>query len=143
MLKLCAKRAKITKPVNSHHLRHSAATRLSCHLTSAQMNNYLGWTQGSNMPNIYIHLSGKDIDSAILAFNGIEEKKDESNEFAPKSCPNCKYNQSPPDASFCGRCAAPLDEKTKLELEGINENEIVDKYILKNEKNNENVTKNN
>jgi hypothetical protein len=39
-------------------------------LTEFQMNHYFGWTQGSNMPSTYVHLSGKDLDGAILKMNG-------------------------------------------------------------------------
>jgi integrase/recombinase XerD len=35
------------------------------------MDAYFGWIQGSDMPSIYVHLSGRDIDDAILKANGI------------------------------------------------------------------------
>lgn len=38
------------------------------------MNAYFGWIQGPDMPNIYVHLSGHDIDDAILKANGIVQK---------------------------------------------------------------------
>lgn len=38
------------------------------------MNVYFGWVQGSGMPSIYVHLSGRDIDDAILKANGVTEK---------------------------------------------------------------------
>jgi len=44
------------------------------YLTEAQMNAYFGWVQGSDMPSIYVHLSGRDIDDAILKANGVREK---------------------------------------------------------------------
>jgi hypothetical protein len=33
------------------------------------MNHYFGWVHGSNMPGVYIHLSGRDIDDAVLKAN--------------------------------------------------------------------------
>lgn len=58
--------AGIHKRCNPHLFRHSRASVLANHLTEFQMNHYFGWTQGSNMPSTYVHLSGKDLDGAIL-----------------------------------------------------------------------------
>ena len=44
------------------------------YLTEAQMNAYFGWVQGSGMPSIYVHLSGRYIDDAVLKANGIVQK---------------------------------------------------------------------
>jgi hypothetical protein len=44
------------------------------YLTEAQMNAYFGWVQGSGMPSVYVHLSGRDIDDAVLKANGITNK---------------------------------------------------------------------
>jgi integrase len=52
--------------VYPHLLRHSRATHLAKFLTESQLKAYFGWTQDSKMTRIYIHLSGKDIDEAIL-----------------------------------------------------------------------------
>ncbi len=35
------------------------------------MNLYFGRVQGSDMPSVYVHLSGRDVDDAILKANGI------------------------------------------------------------------------
>jgi len=35
------------------------------------MNDYFGWVQGSGMPSVYVHLSGRNVDDAILKANGI------------------------------------------------------------------------
>jgi integrase len=67
------KRAGITKRCNPHLFRHSRASVLANHLTEFQMNHYFGWTQGSNMPSTYVHLSGKDLDEAILR---VPDKRD-------------------------------------------------------------------
>jgi len=69
-LKTIAKKAGIKKPVNPHNFRHSRATELANHLTEAQMNQMFGWTQGSNMPSVYVHLSGRDLDEPLMKLNG-------------------------------------------------------------------------
>jgi site-specific recombinase XerD len=65
VLKVTAKRAELGKRVTPQTLRHSRATFLATKLTEAQMNQIFGWKQGSDMPSIYVHLSGRDVDDAI------------------------------------------------------------------------------
>jgi hypothetical protein len=36
------------------------------------MKEYLGWTQASEMAAVYVHLSGRDVDSALLKLAGKE-----------------------------------------------------------------------
>jgi integrase/recombinase XerD len=69
-----AKKAGINKRIHPHLFRHSRCTYMANYLTEAQMNAYFGWVQGSDMPSIYVHLSGRDIDDAILKANGVIEK---------------------------------------------------------------------
>jgi len=49
-----------------HLLRHSRATHLAKYLTESQLKYYFGWSQGSKMASVYVHLSGKDLDEAII-----------------------------------------------------------------------------
>lgn len=101
------------KKVNPHNFRHSRATYLANHLTDAQMKEHFGWVQGSDMASIYVHLSGRDVDNALLKVYGIqngEEKQDSV--LKPKECSRCQQvNQA--TNSFCSRCGMPLDEETK------------------------------
>ena len=60
------KLAKINKRVNPHMFRHSRATFLAKHLTEAQLKQFFGWTQSSDMAARYVHLSGRDLDKSIL-----------------------------------------------------------------------------
>jgi len=75
MLRRLAEKSRIKKRVNPHSFRHSRSTYLSNFLTESQLCEYLGWVQGSNMPRVYVHLSGRDIDKAILKLNGINLKE--------------------------------------------------------------------
>lgn len=72
ILKKLAKRCGINKRIYPYIFRHSRATHLANFLTEAQMDEYFGWVQGSKMPSTYVHLSGRDIDKAILRLNGIK-----------------------------------------------------------------------
>lgn len=66
ILKGMARKAGVKKRVNPHMFRHARATHLAKHLTEAQMKEFFGWYQGSEMAGVYVHLSGRDIDDVIL-----------------------------------------------------------------------------
>jgi integrase len=74
-IKRLAKKAGINKRIHPHLFRHSRATYIANYLTEAQMNVYFGWIQGSEMSSVYIHLSGRDVDYAILKANGVIDSK--------------------------------------------------------------------
>lgn len=135
ILGTAARRAGITKSFNPHIFRHSRATYLANHLTEAQMNEVFGWVQGSNMPSVYVHLSGRDVDNALLLTYGIAADTKESSEskLKPKTCPRCNV-QNPPGYKFCSRCGTVLDEKAALDLakkslERSQADEIMDKLL--------------
>ena len=111
ILRSVAKRAGIRKAVNPHNFRHSRATHLANHLTEAQMNEYFGWVQGSDMASRYVHLSGRDINNALLKLNriAIPEEDKQAQKFALMTCPRCSLN-NPPGNKFCSRCGMVLDE---------------------------------
>jgi integrase len=123
MLVQVAKKANVKKKVNPHNFRHSRATFLANHLTEAQMNQYLGWVRGSDMPATYVHLSGRDVDDAILKMRGLKSKGEEvKSTLAPKKCPRCDLVNKA-TGKFCNRCGAILDVQTAVamqdEIEGL------------------------
>jgi integrase/recombinase XerD len=116
MLRRRARNAKLKKRVNPHMFRHSQASVLADDLTEAQMNEYLGWMQGSKMPAIYVHLSGRNVDQKILELNGMKKHEKAAETAAIKGCPRCGHI-NPPTGKFCMKCALPLDLKSALELD--------------------------
>lgn len=40
------------------------------------MKEFFGWVQASNMASIYVHLSGRDVDNALLKVYGIQNTKE-------------------------------------------------------------------
>ncbi|MFH0978701.1 MAG: site-specific integrase [Candidatus Woesearchaeota archaeon] len=119
------KRAGVNKRLNPHIFRHSRATLMANHLTEFQMNQYFGWIQGSDMPSTYVHMSGKNIDNAILQMNGLatEESKAQQSELKPMICPRCETINAP-SSKFCTRCACILDMKTAMEMQQVREKEL-------------------
>lgn len=117
MLKSVAKRAGIKKNIHPHLLRHSRATYLAKHLTEQQMKSELGWTAGSSMAAIYVHLSGKDRDEAILKMNGIEVQETVSDSALKTiKCPRCREIQDK-KAQFCFKCGLPLTKESDKTIE--------------------------
>lgn len=111
------KRAKIDKKANPHSFRHARATYLANHLTEFQMNQYFGWIQGSTMPAIYVHLSGKETESAILELNGLKTTKEKRESLLkPKKCVRCDTINNQ-ESSFCSKCGGILDIETAIKYE--------------------------
>jgi len=115
IIKQAAKKAGIKKRVYPHILRHSRATVLANKLTEHQMNIYFGWVQGSDMPSIYVHLSGRDIEGAIKQVYGLEDKEEDKT-LKPVKCPRCAELNTP-YSRFCHKCGLPLDEKERLKAQ--------------------------
>lgn len=104
-----AARAGINKHVHPHLFRHSRATFLASRLTESQMKEYLGWVQASSMASVYVHLSGRNVDNAMLALQGFAKPEDKQEEqFKVKFCQRCNEKNSPA-AKFCLRCGTPTD----------------------------------
>ncbi len=113
-----AEKAGVRRRIYPHLFRHSRATALASRLTEAQMKEHFGWVQSSDMASVYVHLSGRDVDEALLKTYGIkvgDEKKREET-LRPKNCPRCKVTNSP-ISKYCNKCGAVLDVESAYELE--------------------------
>jgi hypothetical protein len=129
MLRDIAERGGIKKDVNPHSFRHARATCLSKGMKEHELDLYFGWTQGSQIPARYIHLSGRDLDDAVLKSRGIKPKEEPTeNTLAPKPCSRCKLINKA-TSKFCGQCGAALDLKTALEAES-SIDEVLKKLLL-------------
>lgn len=69
-LKRLFREAKVSKPCNPHFFRHSRLSELSNYLSESQLKKFAGWTAGSKMLNIYIHLGNDRLDEALLKIRG-------------------------------------------------------------------------
>lgn len=111
ILKQAAKNAKIKKRVHLHLLRHSCATRMASIMSEACMKQYFGWQQSSRMCGIYIHMSGKSTDEAVLRANGIDIKKEQIvSKLKPLVCERCKTKNEVTN-QCCKHCGLILDEE--------------------------------
>jgi len=127
-----AERAGIKKRVTPYSFRHGRATQLANHLTESQLCQHFGWRQGSNMPRIYVHLSGRDVDNRLLELHGLKPKGNDGLEQTIKVCPRCQGKNSPA-SSFCNRCGSALDLGIALETDRrIEKAEEISETLLKN-----------
>ena len=118
LLKELAIKSGITKPVNPHSFRHARATHLAKILTDSQMKEYFGWSKASEMTATYVHLSGRDLDEPILKMHGIVTDGSEKPKISIVKCFRCGEENSP-SSMFCNKCSAPLDQKTLMEMDKI------------------------
>jgi len=116
LLKSLAKKVGITKPVNPHAFRHARATHLAKFLTEQQLKVYFGWSGSSRMASTYVHLSGKDVDEALLKLHGLKPKENgETKNISVKVCHKCGESNNVL-SQFCKKCGFPLDLKTVTEI---------------------------
>jgi integrase/recombinase XerD len=116
LLRRLAKKIGLKKRIYTHLMRHSRATELANILTEAQMKEHFGWVPGSFMPSTYVHLSGRDVDGALLKAHGVNVENDKSGAaIILKKCPRCDRNVTSED-QFCSACGLILDAKSAVQL---------------------------
>lgn len=116
-----------TSEVYPHLFRHSRATHLATQLTESTMKKFFGWKMNSDMPQVYIHLSGEDVDREIMDMYGVEEKEKRNEKV---ECPRCTRTYKG-DENFCPRCSAPLNQEKALEVQELEDigQEIISKRL--------------
>jgi len=96
ILKQAWKKSGIKKKrMYSRMLRHGSATENAKFLTDSELKVRHGWTMGSRMASVYVHLSGKDMDDKLVGIYSGKQAKPQTPEFSPNICPRCKEKSSP------------------------------------------------
>jgi len=111
------------KKLYPHLFRHSRMTELAKELTEQELKKFAGWTPGSNMASVYVHLAGEDVSNKILANAGLIDHKIANkgkSELLSVECPSCNtLNGS--DVKIC-KCGRVLDLKeAQKEIDGFKE----------------------
>lgn len=114
MLQTLAEKSGLQKKIFPHLFRHSRATALASKLTEAQMKEYFGWTQASDMASVYVHMSGRDVDNALLALHGEAQVEVKAEELQIAFCRRCREKNSP-SSMFCSRCGTPFDSSIMVQ----------------------------
>ena len=118
VVRRAARRAGLGRRVHPHTLRHTRLTHLATHMTEQELKVFAGWTQSSSMASVYVHLSGRDAERAVLRIYGIEgaeEERERVQPLKPEVCPECGY-VNPEEAEFCLKCGHPLTERAREEV---------------------------
>ncbi len=113
VLKLAGERAGIEKRIYPHLFRHSRATHYANRLTEQQLKGLFGWTGDSKMVSTYVHMSGRDIDDAVMQAYGKKPREITAPKLVEKICPRCRERNGI-DFVHCSRCGSPLDISTAL-----------------------------
>ncbi|RLG52232.1 MAG: hypothetical protein DRO00_05945 [Thermoproteota archaeon] len=135
LVKRAGERAGI-KRIHPHMLRHTRLTELAKKLTEQELKLFAGWTRDSRMASIYVHLSGRDVENAVLGkVLGMKEiKEEEERALEPRVCPECGF-LNPSDSMFCLKCGYPLTEEAREKIRPIEEtiDELMER-VLKSKK---------
>ncbi|RQD84884.1 MAG: integrase [Methanocalculus sp. MSAO_Arc2] len=119
LLDRLGKQAGIQKPCNPHAIRHARLTDLAREgLSEMELRIVAGWAKSSNMPEVYLHLSGADVERKILKSAGIVTEEEERREVAmnPVKCPRCREMNSP-GSMFCRKCSMALTASSMTEID--------------------------
>ncbi len=108
VLKDLAVKAGIKKRVHNHMLRHGSATENARYLTDSELKVRYGWTMGSKMPAVYVHLNGADLDDKLESIYSGRAVSPPQPKFTPVKCARCGDNNSP-GVRFCKTCGTSLD----------------------------------
>jgi site-specific recombinase XerD len=115
LLKRLCEKARLRRRLRMYDFRHRRATKYANILTEEQMDEYFGWVKGSRQPRRYVHLSGRDIDPALLRAHGFQVPEGEAGrQQPPQECSRCHARNSPL-ARFCHRCGLALDLQAALD----------------------------
>ena len=141
MLGDVTKRAKLRKRIYPHLFRHSRASNYANKLTEQQLKSLFGWSGSSRMAGTYVHLSGRDIDDAVLKANGlVVEKENTKPKLTVKICPKCHFSNTI-HSTYCNNCGGILDINTAVReeeqntivkeaaLEALKDPKVLDKLI--------------
>jgi len=119
-LKRYAARAGIRRRVWLYLFRHTQLTLLAKKLSDHTLSAYGNWSPSSNMAKKYVHLSGKDVDDAILEMHGIRSRAPASDVITLLPCPRCGAKNMPdlPRCSGCGHITDPQLARRSAEMLG-------------------------
>jgi site-specific recombinase XerD len=124
LLKRTAQKAGINKRMYPHLFRHSRCTILAQNLTEAQLEKYVGWVPGSDMSGVYVHLSGRDLDGAILKLYGLEVEESKP-QISFKRCPRCGTTNEATN-KICKKCGLAFNIKDAMKLDEESEESTIE-----------------
>lgn len=105
----------LMKPWNLYIFRHSALTEKSQILKESTLRDHAGWSNTSQMPNVYIHYYGNESSKCLLEAHGISKRTGTTMKlFRPKQCPICN-EPNKPESKLCMNCGMVLKYDAYIE----------------------------
>jgi integrase/recombinase XerD len=120
-LKFIAKTGGILKHITPHVFRHSRITHLIKEKVPESVIKLMMWGNiSTDMFRTYAHLTGQDIDSAMLESYGISvtDNDNTTSRLEPVQCPHCR-KINPPISNYCFSCGQRLTDVVIDTDEGI------------------------
>lgn len=118
-LKTLGEIAGLQKPVNPHAFRRAAATRLRQIMTPEELEEIMGWVQGSTVASkYYAKINAQTIINKRMSEAGIKITEDEAPTGQPRICPRCQTLNAN-DAIYCMNCSLILDPATAKRIQEI------------------------
>ena len=105
-----ARHAGIEKHITPHIFRHSRITHLIKEQVPESVIKLMMWGNiSTDMFRTYAHLTGQDIDSAMLKSYGISvtDNGNAASRLEPVQCPHCR-KINPPTSNYCFSCGQRL-----------------------------------
>ena len=113
IVKRLANRAGIKKCVYPHLFRHTRSTKLVDWMSEAYLRKIQGWTKTSQMPALYVHLSGKEVEKVVLRARGITPEEKFRHVLEARKCPECGY-ENRAETRLCTSCGSLLRKSEEV-----------------------------
>jgi hypothetical protein len=116
IVKKASKNAGIKRTIHLHMWRHTENTlETKQHVHASARRKLHGWSQTSNTPAIYEHLTDTDAINEVLKSHGIVETRTMKDSFEPLKCGYCGET-NPSGNKYCSFYGVPLGEEESEKL---------------------------
>lgn len=109
LVKSAAIKAGIKKKVWNYLLRHTKLTDVARKHPDQILKKFGNWKKGTDMMEVYVHLSESDLEEAVLREHGLA-RKETARDLRLKDCPRCG-EENTVGAKRCSGCGYVIDEE--------------------------------
>jgi integrase/recombinase XerD len=114
VVKQAASAARIKKKVWNYLLRHTKLTDVAKKHPDQILKKFGNWKKGTEMMEVYVHLSESDLEEAVLKEHGLLADEDRKITLTLKACPRCGEHNAA--AKRCVKCGYILDERLAMKV---------------------------
>jgi integrase/recombinase XerD len=115
VVKQAASAAGIRKKVWNYLLRHTKLTDVAKKHPDQILKKFGNWKKGTEMMEVYVHLSESDLEEAVLKEHGLlAEDNEKKKGLTLRACPRCGEQNT--GAKRCFRCGYILDERLAVKV---------------------------